>query len=176
MISGSHQWTFHLAGVTSSPPPYCLAHSCLYTRETREEGEEDTSAYCFSSNSCINNLTSLHRVSPPASQVTEDSLLSLEEKKRLAEAESPEPEGDSLSRDSCYPVKTVLSSKYPRLAGIYILYGKFPHKKNKLCNDHCVYITVRRPAHVIKTTSPSACRTVTRGWRNIVSVKRRRPC
>ena len=143
MISGPHQWTFHLAGVTTTPPPFCLAHSCLYTRETREEGEEDTSAYCFSSNSCINNLTSLHRVSPPASQVTEDSLLSLEEKERLAEAESPEPEGDSLSRDSCYPVKTVSSSKYPRLAGIYILYGKFPHKKNKLCNDHCVYITVR---------------------------------
>ena len=128
--------------MTTSPPPFCLAHSCLYTRETR--GQEDPSAYCFSSNSCINNLTSLHRVSPPASQVTEDSLLSLEERERLAE--SSKPEGDSLFRDSCYPVKTVMSSRYPKLAGIYILYGKFPHKKNKLCHDHCVYITVRRPS------------------------------
>ena len=128
--------------MTTTPPPFCLAHSCLYTRETREQ--EDPTTYCVSSNSCISNMTSLHRVSPPASQVTEDSLLSPEERERRSERS--QPEGDSLSRDSCYPLKTVMSSRYPQLAGIYILYGKFPHKKNKLCHDHCVYITVRRPS------------------------------
>ena len=132
--------------MSSAPPAFCLAQSCLYTRQTRgEEEEEDPATYCFSSDSCITNLTSLHRVKPPASQVTEHSLLSQKEREKLTEGSKSEGEEDSLSRDSCYPVKTVMSSRYPGLAGIYILYGKFPHKKNQLCHDHCVYITVRRP-------------------------------
>ena len=102
-------------------------------------------------------------------------MLSPEERERLGERYKSKD--DSMSRDSCFPVKTVTSSRYPQLAGIYILYGKFPHKKNKLCHDHCVYITVSEATYVvIKTTSPPPpCRTVTREWRNIALVERRRP-
>lgn len=66
-----------------------------------------------------------------------------------SEAEPPSPQ---LQEESCCPLRTVASERYPHTAGIYVLYGKYPHKKNRLCTDNCVYVRVRELSLVTKTT------------------------
>ena len=128
-----------MAGLSTSQPSYCMVNTCLYTRDN------DNHTFCFSTTSCINNITSLHRVSPPNSLVTEESLLTEEDRQRMADISSSEskPEPFQLGSESCCPLKTVSSQRYPHLSGIYIIYGKYPLKKNRLCADNCVYIMVR---------------------------------
>ena len=116
-----------------------MAQTCIYTRDNHNH------TFCFSSSSCVNNITSLHRVSPPSSQVTEESLLTEEDRRRMKNISSSESKAEPfhVGSESCCPLKSVASERYPHLSGIYILYGKYPLKKNKLCTDNCVYMMVR---------------------------------
>ena len=63
VISENKKWTFHLSGMISDLSPICHLDPCLYTRDN------DTAVYCFSSNSCINKLSQLHRIQPLLDQV-----------------------------------------------------------------------------------------------------------
>ena len=43
-------------------------------------GTEDTATYCFSSSSCVNKLSQLHRAAAPPGPVTKEDLMTEREK------------------------------------------------------------------------------------------------
>ena len=120
----------------------CVANSCLYARDN------DPSLYCFSSGSCVNKLSQLHRLGP-------QQLLKMTAEQLMTRQEQLQYERVRVRRqasESCCPVKTVMGRAEDTLAGVYILKVKQPRKENH-CTDSCVYIKVRHHHYVHLTTT-----------------------
>ena len=116
----------------------CVANSCLYSRDN------DPSLYCFSSDSCVNKLSQLHRLSPQQlTQMTAEQLMSRQEQLQYERMKRWQQRSES-----CCPVKTVKADD-DHLAGVYILKVKQPRKEDH-CSDSCVYIKVNRIIKVRK--------------------------
>lgn len=155
VVHHPHQWTFHLVGINSSPPIYCgpSQGQCLYSRESRPGQDNDTNIYCFSSSTCVNKITHLHRVTPKLVKVEPNHLIFLTEDKKLS---SLSPVKQNLKQkqtqaeySACCPIKEMIEGYY--ITAIFVLKYKIPRKET-YCNDNCVYTKVNHYWHL--TTWP----------------------
>ena len=92
-----------LLGVSPDLSHVCTRDSCLYTRDN------DTSLYCFSSRSCVNKLSQLHRVSPKLLRMTPGHLMSGEEEQEYLRQREKTSGSRKTDSQTCCPVKTVIS-------------------------------------------------------------------
>ena len=103
--------------------------------------------YCFSSSSCVNKLSHVHRVKPLLIQIAPEDLMNEKERKEYLLRKNSQPRiiktfgGSNRDDDQCCPVKTVMGNPGVNLSGLYILRLKLPRKESH-CNDNCAYVKV----------------------------------